>query len=336
MTSSKRRRAQNSRKRGLRKQGPKKQGPRRKTKKSPIKRELNDLVRGLCGGFLFGTPLLYTMEVWWIGSSVLPPQLAGVLLTTLLGTYLLSRTAGFRKSQATTEREAIGDAVEAIALGILCATLMLIILRQITFETRFSGALGQIIFESVPFSLGVALANQFLQSSDESEDSSPSGRASSSQSSGQASSDQPKLSKMERFFPEDNLNETISDIGATLLGALIIAFSIAPTDEVTVLVADVNGLWLMLTILISLLLSYCIVFQANFTRQEQRRLQSGLFQGPLSETVFSYLLSLTAAGLMLSFFGKINPDAGIALAFRQILILGLPATIGGAAGRLAV
>ncbi|MGB3573229.1 MAG: TIGR02587 family membrane protein [Phormidesmis sp.] len=285
-------------------------------------------MRGLCGGFLFGIPLLYTMEVWWIGLSVRPPQLVGVLLTTLLGTYLLSRTAGFRKSQATTEREAIGDAVEAIALGILCAFTMLVILRQITLETRFSGAIGQVIFESVPFSLGVALANQFLQNSDEAEDSDTPPNS--------AEHSKPELSKMERLFPEDNLNETISDIGATLLGALIIAFSIAPTDEVTVLVADVSGLWLMLTILISLLLSYCIVFQANFTRQEQRRLQSGLFQGPLSETVFSYLLSLTAAGLMLSFFGKINPDASVALAFRQILILGLPATIGGAAGRLAV
>ncbi len=306
---------------------------RRKRKKESLKREINDLVRGVCGGFLFGIPLLYTMEVWWIGSSVLPFQLAGVLVTTLLGTYLLSRTAGFRKSQATTEREAIEDAVEAIALGLVCATVMLVIIRQITLETRFSGAIGQIIFESVPFSLGVALANQYLQ---DSEDSSSGPSSSGQSSSGQSSSSQQAISKLERLFPEDNLNETISDIGATLLGALIIAFSIAPTDEVTTLVAAIYGPWLLLTILVSLLLSYCIVFQANFTRQEQRRLQKGLFQGPLTETVFSYLLSLIAAALMLSFFGKIDLAAPLDLAFRQILILGLPATIGGAAGRLAV
>ncbi len=305
---------------------------RKRRKKSALKRELNDLVRGLCGGFLFGIPLLYTMEVWWIGSSVSPPQLAGVLLTTLLGTYLLSRTAGFRKSQATTEREAIADAVEAIALGILCAFTMLTIFRQITLETRFSGAIGQIVFESVPFSLGVALANQFLRSSDEN-----SGTLSNDPiEADKPESDRPELSKMEHFFPEDNLNETISDIGATLLGALIIAFSIAPTDEVTVLVAAVSGPWLMILVFVSLLLSYSIVFQANFTRQDQRRLQKGPFQGPLSETVFSYLLSLTAAALMLSFFGKIDTSASVSLAFRQVLILGLPATIGGAAGRLAV
>jgi uncharacterized membrane protein len=34
--------------------------------------EINDIIRGACGGFLFGIPLLYTMEVWWIGSLVKP------------------------------------------------------------------------------------------------------------------------------------------------------------------------------------------------------------------------------------------------------------------------
>lgn len=287
-----------------------------------FKREFDDLIRGVCGGFLFGIPLLYTMEVWEIGSLETPPKLLGVLLATLFVTYLLSRTAGFRKAKATTEREAIGDAIEAIAIGLLCATLMLFALRQITFDTRFSGAMGKIIFESVPFTLGVALANQLLQES------------------GDSKSDQsnplPSDSLSERFYPEGNLNETLADIGATLVGAIVIAFSIAPTDEVTVLVAAVDGPSLLLTVLISLVISYCIVFQANFSRQGQRRLQEGLFQKPLSETIFAYLISLCAAGLMLSFFGKLDANAPLETAFHQILILGLPATIGGAAGRLVL
>lgn len=301
--------------------------PRKAKKRSLIKRELNDLVRGVCGGFLFGIPMLYTIEVWWIGSSVPPMRLLVILLVTLLLTYLLSSTAGFRKSEATTTREAFADAVEAIALGIFCATVMLIVLQQITPTTRLSEALGKIILESVPFSLGVALANQFLQDSED--------NASKNQSKDNSVSSK-QLSKLEKVSPKNNLNETISDIGATLLGSIIIAFSIAPTEEVTILVAAVKGPWLMLTVLISLLLSYCIVFQANFTRQKLRQAQKGLFQGPISETVFAYLLSLISAALMLGFFGKINPDSPLDLIFRQILILGLPATIGGAAGRLTV
>ncbi len=293
-----------------------------RTQRDHLRQEVDDLVRGVCGGFLFGVPMLYTMEMWWIGSSVSPLRLFAVLLITLLCTYLLSSTAGFRKSQATTWREALVDAVEAIALGIVCAFIMLVVIQQVTFDTQISETIGKVVFESVPFSLGIALANQFLYDSDNSPDSD---EASASQNS-----------DSQRFTPDDNLNETISDIGATLLGAIIIAFSIAPTDEVTVLVAAVTGPWLLLTVLISLLLSYGIVFQANFARQKQRRSQKGLFQGPLSETVFSYVLSLLAAALMLSFFRKIDPTAPLDLAFRQVLILGLPATIGGAAGRLTV
>ena len=114
------------------------------------------------------------------------------------------------------------------------------------------------------------------------------------------------------------------------------AFSIAPTDEVTLLVAVVKGPWLVATVLTSIVLSYCIVFQAHFTRQGQRRLQKGLFQHPFSETIFCYLVSLFAAGVMLGFFSRFNPSATLDLALHQILVLGLPATIGGAAGRLAL
>ena len=300
---------------------------RRKHKKSNhLSQELNDLVRGVCGGFLFGIPMLYTIEVWWIGSLVSPPRLLAVLLITLLCTYLLSSTAGFRQSQATSFKEAFGDAVEAVALGTICATIMLITLQQVTLSTQLSESVGKIILESVPFSLGVALANQFLQGSDDSDEHSQKGDRPQSKT----------IAKVDSFFPENNLNETLSDIGATLLGAIVIAFSIAPTDEVTILVAAVTGFWLLLVVLISLALSYSIVFQANFTRQSQRQQQQGFFQGPLSETVFAYLLSLIAAALMLIFFGKIGSGTPLMLAFRQILILGLPAAIGGAAGRLAI
>ena len=298
---------------------------RKRSKKSHLRREIDDLVRGLCGGFLFGIPVLYTIEVWWIGSSISPPRLIAILLSTLFVTYLLSSTAGFRKSEAATNREAFGDAVEAIALGLICATLMLIILRQIAVDTQLNEAVGKIILESVPFSLGVALSNQFLSDADD-----------NSNKKNNRKKPSKAAQKLDSFFPKNNLNETITDISATLLGAIVVAFSIAPTDEVTILVAAIDSPWLLAVVVVSLLLSYSIVFQANFTRQSQRRQQKGLFQGPISETVFSYLLSLVMAGLMLSFFQKIDPTAPLDIAFRQILILGLPATIGGAAGRLVI
>lgn len=301
-----------------------------------IRQEGSDLVRGICGGFLFGIPLLYTMEVWWIGSAASPPRLIGALVITLLVCYLLSRTEGFRTFTPGNEYEAFRDAIEAVAIGLLCTAIALFILRQLTVDTQLSESLGKVVFESVPFALGVSIANELLGNRDlpdrEAASNQPNSREQTNLNTDDRSS--PRLSG--RFFPDNNLNETLSDAAATAVGATIIALSIAPTDEVPVLVAAIDGPWLILTILISLLLSYSIVFQANFTHQGQRRLQRGLFQSPLSETFFSYLVSLVAAVLMLGFFQQIDFTTPWELAFREMVVLGLPATIGGAAGRLAL
>lgn len=291
--------------------------PRRR---SGFKHEFKDLLRAASGGFLFGIPLLYTMEVWWIGSSVNPPIMLTAMATTLLVVFALTLTGGFRRSRAITPLKALGDTLNAVAVGLLSAGLMLILLREITLQTELRETLGKVIFEGVPFALGAALANQFL----------------SADNSSQSPTNNLTSQALERFFPDNNFNETLADIGATLVGALIIAFSIAPTDEVPVLVSGIQGSWLLGIVLSSLIISYVIVFQANLTCQKQRQMQQGLFQSPLSETIMSYLVSLGAAAVMLIFFQQIDWATPWEVSFRHILILGLPATIGGAAGRLVL
>ena len=39
---------------------------------------------------------------------------------------------------------------------------MLVLLRELTLETSLKESLGKIVFESIPFTLGVALASQLL------------------------------------------------------------------------------------------------------------------------------------------------------------------------------
>ena len=86
----------------------------------------------------------------------------------------------------------------------------------------------------------------------------------------------------------------------------------------------------------SLLVSYAIVFAAGFTNQQKRHQQEGLFQNSYNETLISYLVSLVAAGMMLVFFDKLHWQDPWHLWLSYSIILGLPATIGGAAGRLAI
>jgi putative integral membrane protein (TIGR02587 family) len=278
-----------------------------------LQAELKDLVRGACGGFLFGIPLLYTMEVWWIGSTVTPSSMLFSLLFTSIVVSGLNYIAGFRKSTKSRNIDIFTDTVEAQALGIICSFLLLFLLQEINLNSGLHEALGKVIFESVPFSIGVSISNQFLHDK-ESEPSSLQGNPNSS-----------------RFW-----RGIINDVIATVLGALVIALSIAPTEEVRTLASQTSLLWLIATILASLIISYGIVFEANFSNQAKRRKQQGPLQDPLSETLLSYGVSLVVAAMMLSFFQILSLDDPVDLWLTCTIILGLPATIGGAAGRLAL
>lgn len=280
--------------------------------------EFDDIVRGASGGFLFGIPLLYTMEVWWIGSQIPPWVMLSLLATTFVVVLLLNHTEGFHKTRSQQFSHTLIDSVEVLAIGIVCATFVLILLGEIQLGTPLNEALGKLILESVPFSIGAALSRAFLSgdrwSSSEGQDGKNPGNKADSL----------------------NLNATLADIGATIIGATIIAFNIAPTDEIPLLNAAASPPWLLAIIAASLIISYGIVFQAGFTTQQQRRQQTGIFQRPISETVASYLVSLFAAAFMLFFFNRLSVNDPWTLWLSYTVILGLPASIGGAAGRIAI
>jgi len=290
-------------------------------------RELDDLVRGMSGGFLFGIPLLYTMEVWWIGSFVDHPRMLVALAASFVVVLLLNHTGGFRRTEDIRLRDAAIDSVEALAIGVVCTSIVLVLLRRITFDTPLDEALGKVIYEAVPFTLGVALARQLLSSGGDTNSGARGVSGLAEEDGGARQGD---------GQPHAELNATVADVGATLVGALFVAFNIAPTDEIPMLAAASEGPWLLAMIAASLLISYAIVFEAGFADQEQRMQQRGVFQRPLSETVASYLISLVAAAIMLWFFESLSLDDPWQMWLRHTLVLGLPATIGGAAGRLAV
>lgn len=282
--------------------------------------EIKEIISGASGGFLFGIPLLYTMEVWFIGSYIDPPILLIILIVTFIIVLAINRIEGFRPQESETVPGAIAETIETLAIGLVCSTLMLVVLQRIDLQTSLSEALGKIIFEGVPFSLGVAFSRSLL-----SED-------------GEINLDENRDSTSSNSSNERAIvwKYTLADLSATAIGALFIAFSIAPTDEVTMLAASATPGWLLVVIATSLIVSYGIVFASNITNYQKRLQQPGLFQTPSGETVISYLFSLFIGMLMLWFFQKISFDEPGFIWLRYSIILGLPASIGGAAGRLAV
>lgn len=289
----------------------------------PWKSEFNDVVRGLSGGFLFGIPLLYTMEVWWLGTHSHPWRLLLLLLLSFATNWMLGHFAGFR--QGATPASSVLDALEALAIGIVASAVTLVVLGELRPGVPFDTVIGMIALESVPFSLGVSIANSFLSGSkDDPQDESDGGKQ----------GDEQKNEEQEGNHSQ--INGTIRDAGATVAGALFIAFSVAPTTEIPTLAGNLGSLGLITLVFFSLLVSYAITFEAGFADQEARMGHEGIFQRPLSETVFSYLVALVVAGVLLWIFKQLEFGDPWHVWLERIIVLGLPAAIGGSAGRLTV
>jgi len=269
--------------------------------------EVDALVRGACGGLLFGIPLLYTMELWEIGAVAPPLSLAGVLIVTWLVVALLIHVAGFRRSPEVRWADVLTDSVQAVAIGLVCTAGALVLLGEIDTSTPMAAAVGKVVYETAPFCLGVAVARHvFRQGRDESD-----------------------AAQVEQSHPN------LVDLGATATGALFLAANIAPTEEIPMLTAGMSPLELLVIMATSLVVSYAIVYEAGFGDEDKRRSQQGVLQHPVTETAASYVLALGMSALMLLFFGRLA-DVPVAWALNQVVVLGLPAAIGGAAGRVAL
>jgi len=283
------------------------------------KTELVDMVRAASGGLLFGIPLLFTVEVMWTGQHTGPRQALAVLAVSFVLLTMLNRTSGFRGTEDRTLRHAATDAVEGVALAIVLVLAMLALLGEVDATTPLSVILGKTVYEVLPMCVGIGVAHSILR-----EQSAGDGSESEADSGddGQASSGSTSLSA------------SVADLGASLIGAVFIALSIAPTDEVPMVTASRSPIWLLMIVAASLLIAYSIVFVAGFTGQSRRHAQQGLLQHPLIETLASYVVALFSSFAMLSLFQRADAPGRVTLA--QVVVLGLPAAIGGAAGRLAI
>lgn len=274
--------------------------------------ELTDLARATAGGLLFGVPLLYTMELWWSGQRATPAQSLAVLAVTLVISVALQRTAGFRRTIDIRWRDAAADAIEVVGLSLVVVAVVLVVLREITTDTPLGVSLGKIVHQALAFSVGAGVAHHYLRESRNGSDDDDDGRP----------------------HARRTIDATVADVGATAVGSVFIALNIAPTDEVPMLHAQIDPVWTIAVLVMSVATSYLIVFVAGFAGEEQRRNQDGILQHPLTETAACYLVALVCSGAMLALFERL--EGSWSEVTSMTVILAFPASVGGAAGRLAV
>ena len=273
-------------------------------------RELDTFARAFGGAFLFGIPLLYTQETWNIGAYLDAGQLLAFLAFAFLAAFGLSHMSGFRlqadQHRLSTDLE---EAVEALAVGAVGALIVMVTLARLGPDDPPEHWVRLVALQAIPLSIGAALGNAFLAEG-------------GSRVSGE---DAP---------PGSAWSALGVDVLATAFGAFFVCFNIAPTEEVQLLASQMSPAHLIALMALSLAIAYAIVFEAEFLGIGRRRAQIGPLQRPLAETTLSYCVALLVAAGLLFLLGRVEPGDPARDIVAQAVVLGLPATIGGAAGRL--
>lgn len=267
--------------------------------------EVTAFTRAFAGAAIFGIPLVYTMEMWWIGKSQPVTHLLVVVLLALATNFGLAHVVGFRKDSSPLM--SLDQAVDALAVGVVLAILLLLGMNQLRPTDGLEQGVGTVILLSLPLSLGASTAREVFA-----------GRTSDNDAA------------TNHHYPW--WQRMLSHIGATAIGGVFIGFSIAPTDEGAMIAAGITLWHLLLIIGMSLILTHLIVFASGFARQKS----NGPLQHALSETALSYAVSLIIALLLLAVLQRIQPGDPMQEIVRQMIVLALPVSIGGAAGRLVI
>jgi putative integral membrane protein (TIGR02587 family) len=212
-------------------------------------RQVEDLVRALSGAFLFAIPLLFTMEMWWLGEHTATWKLLLVLGIALAANYALARATGFKARQLSgggpgRPGEHLEQAVSALAVGILAAGIVLVALNRIELDDPLDTILGKIVMQTLPLSLGASVANAvFARGASRAGDDSggaDSGGGRDHGDRGGHDRDGSRTRGPARGKPAPHWQEVLSDIGATATGGIFLGFSVAPTDEIPMLAAGLD------------------------------------------------------------------------------------------------
>jgi putative integral membrane protein (TIGR02587 family) len=248
---------------------------------------------------LFALPLLMTMEMWALGSTMHPLRLALFLFAMFPVLGGLAYYAGFEESFGWLDF--LLNACVAWAVAFLAAAIGLALLAALKPGMSGGEFVGRLALQAVPASIGAMLARSQLGAREE---------------------------------EEERRRDTYGgELFLAAVGALFMAFNVAPTEEI-VLIAQMMTAWhAIVLVLASLALMHAFVYAVEF--RGQTRLAAGI--SPWSEffrlTVVAYALCLLICLYVLWTFERAE-GLDFAELLMETVVLGFPAALGAAAARL--
>lgn len=265
-----------------------------------------NLVRATGGGLLIGLPLLFTQEVWYHGFVLHPLKILFLLGVAFLVVVGYNVTSGFRED--STLFEVLVDSVEAMGLGILVALVALLLLGRLEPDMSLREVVGKVALEAIPIAFGASLARSQLASDEDS--------------------------------PKDDAQpgKSIGPFGRLFVaagGALLFSLNVAPTEEPVMLGIEAAWWLLLLVMLSSILLTFALVFYADFRGGRPARAGDSPLDHPLSETLAAYAISLGVSLLLFWSFDR-TQGTGVQAIMGMTVMLGFVASLGATVGRLLV
>jgi putative integral membrane protein (TIGR02587 family) len=259
------------------------------------------LARAFGGALLFALPLLMTMEMWQLGSTMHPLRLALFLavMFPLLGG--LAYYAGFE--QSFDWLDFVLNACVAYAVAFAAAAIGLALLAALGPGMSTEEIVGRLALQAVPGSIGAMLARSQLGAREEEQE-------------------------------EERRRDTYGgELFLAAVGALFVAFNVAPTEEVVLIAQMMSGWHAVVLALASLAMMHAFVYAVEF--RGQTTLAEGV--SPWSEflrlTVVAYALALLISLYVLWTFERAE-DLATSELLIETVVLGFPAALGAAAARL--
>ncbi len=272
---------------------------------SPARPPLRDfaiaLARAFGGALVFGLPILMTQEMWHLGFVMQPWRLALFVALMFPVLAVLAYYAGF---EATVRlKDCVLSACVAYAVGFAAAALGLLLFNQLTLGDSPDKVIGMVAIQAVPAAIGAMLARSQL---------------------GQQSEERTEEVRRDSYGGE---------VFLAGIGALFLAFNIAPTEEILLLASTMTVWHALVLCLVSLLMMHGFVYAVEFRGQTTMPEGVSGWSEFLRLTVVAYALALLVAYYVLWTFGRCD---GIAFGEQliRVVVLGWPAALGAAAARL--
>lgn len=261
------------------------------------------LARGFGGALLFAFPLLMTMEMWQLGLAMDRLRLLVFLLVSLPILLGLSYFSGFEPTFRL--RDEILDALAALGVGVLLSAAILALFGVLHGAHPLNETVGKVALCAVPAAMGALLAGKQFGGQD---------------------ADDLRTKADGGYFGE---------LFTMLVGALFLAFNVAPTEEMVLIAYQMSTGQALALIAISLSLLHVFVYRLGFPGEDLRRGSAGFQRTFLTFTLPGYGIAVLVSLYALWTFGRLD---GISAheAATMVVVLGFPAALGCATARLVI